>query len=278
VAGVAVLAGAVLPAGRGLAQAPAPFVWERPALADIPAGPAGDVTRIGAEVFARTFAFLGPDAERAENRYAGNNLACGNCHLDLGRKKFGFLLVGAARDYPRPLRPGGPEQTLAQRINQCMERSLAGRALPGDHPLLAALTAYITFLSAGIPPGVTPDGAGRVAVAAPPLPPDAARGAALYRRICAECHRPNGLGAPHGPAGTPWGYAYPPLWGPDSFAASAGLAEPKTFAGFIHANMPQGVDWAHPRLSVQQAHDIAAFVLSHPRPDRPGAPEDHLRR
>jgi thiosulfate dehydrogenase len=39
-----------------------------------------------------------------------------------------------------------------------------------------------------------------------------------------------------------------------------------TFANFIHFNMPHGIDYLNPQISVENAWDIAAFVLSHPRP------------
>lgn len=260
----------------GMAWAQAPFVWNRPTLSDLPPGVEQDHIRAGAEIFARTFAFVGPQVSNPDDRYAGNNLACGNCHLDLGRKKFAFLLVGAAARYPRQLSPGGAMQTLDDRINQCMQRSMAGRALPADHPALRAMRAYITHLSAGIPPGAVVEGGGRIPIPPPEQPANPQRGARLYQDFCAECHRARGQGAHIGPSDVPWGYAYPPLWGPDSFASNAGLAEPNTMAGFIHANMPNGTDWLHPRLTVQQSHDVAAFVLSHRRPERPGRPAEHL--
>ena len=40
--------------------------------------------------------------------------------------------------------------------------------------------------------------------------------------------------------------------------------------------MPDGVDWLHPTLSVQQAYDVARFVLSHSRPAGESTPRQHL--
>ncbi len=257
------------------AQAPA-FVWDRPSAASVPAQSQGNLIRTGEEVFARTYAFFGPSAAGPGAGYAGNNLACGDCHIDLGRRKFAFLLVGAANTYPRVMHPGGPMVTLDERLNMCMSRSLAGRPVPTDMPAFQALRAYVVFLSAAIPRDVRVEGAGRLPIADPPQPPDMRRGGRLFAAQCSECHRPNGQGARRGGAGSAFGYAYPPLWGSDSFASDAGLADLKTFAGFVHANMPGGVDWLHPKLTVQEAYDVGRFVLSKPRPVGKSTPQAHL--
>jgi len=70
------------------------------------------------------------------------------------------------------------------------------------------------------------------------------------------------------------GYRFPPLWGPDSFNDGAGMARLITFANFIHFNMPHGVDYLNPQLSPEQAWDIAAYVLSQPRPHKAGLDKD----
>ncbi len=56
---------------------------------------------------------------------------------------------------------------------------------------------------------------------------------------------------------------FPPLWGPHSFNNGAGMAHIDRMTGFIRYNMPQN---APGTLSLAQAYDVAAFVLSHPRP------------
>jgi thiosulfate dehydrogenase len=66
------------------------------------------------------------------------------------------------------------------------------------------------------------------------------------------------------------GYAFPPLWGADSFNDGAGMARLITAATFIHSNMPDGVDYLHPRLSPEEAWDVAALMISRPRPHRAG--------
>ena len=61
--------------------------------------------------------------------------------------------------------------------------------------------------------------------------------------------------------GTPAG---PPLWGPKSYNIGASMARLRTAASFIKYNMPNDRAVV---LSDQQAADVAAYVVSRPRPD-----------
>lgn len=47
-----------------------------------------------------------------------------------------------------------------------------------------------------------------------------------------------------------------------------------TLANFIHFNMPHGVDYLDVQISVEDGWDIAAYVLSHPRPHLAGLEHD----
>jgi thiosulfate dehydrogenase len=54
---------------------------------------------------------------------------------------------------------------------------------------------------------------------------------------------------------------FPPLWGPKSFNDGAGMNT--KMASFVKANMPLDKPGS---LIDQQSVDVAAYVLSHPRP------------
>jgi thiosulfate dehydrogenase len=103
---------------------------------------------------------------------------------------------------------------------------------------------------------------------------DPKRGQPIFARVCASCHNTDGSGIRRGTAGTDLGYLNPPLWGADSFNDGAGMARIIMFANFIHFNMPHGTDYLDVRLSVEEAWDIAAYVLSQPRPHRAGLAHD----
>ena len=77
-----------------------------------------------------------------------------------------MLLVGAAADYPAYNKRTGNEATIDDRVNNCMMRSMNGRALPADSRELAALATYLKVLSTGISIGadVIGQGAGSMAL------------------------------------------------------------------------------------------------------------------
>jgi thiosulfate dehydrogenase len=206
-------------------------------------------------------------------RYAGNDLACGSCHLDGGRQRYALSFIGAADAYPRNMARENAEQTLTQRINGCFERSMNGRALPAESPELAAMIAYIRFLSDAAPADM--DGRGAPAVRLIDRAADPVRGAEVYTTHCAVCHGADGQGARNEDGE---GYLYPPLWGPDSFNTGAGMHRIITAANFIRANMPFGVTHESPLLTEEQAFDVAAFINVQPRPERSGLDRDYPDR
>ncbi len=103
---------------------------------------------------------------------------------------------------------------------------------------------------------------------------DPARGRDIYQARCISCHNVDGAGVQNSLPGLGAGYAFPPLWGSDSFNDGAGMARLITAANFIHSNMPDGVDYLHPRLSPEEAWDVAALMISKPRPQRAGLDQD----
>ena len=236
--------------------------WPRPDPTTLPDSPHKDEVLYGAALIRNTHALIGPSAEKSEMRYAGNNLDCSSCHLDAGRQRYGLSYIGVSNAYPRYMARENEERNLTQRINGCLERSMNGRALPEDSREIKAMIAYIAFLSQAAPANLKGRGSPKL-----PLPARAAEpehGRAVYREFCVQCHGANGEGLKN----TGGGYAYPPLWGPDSFNNGAGLHRLITAARFIHANMPFGATFETPQLYVEQAFDVAAFINAQPRPEK----------
>jgi thiosulfate dehydrogenase len=100
------------------------------------------------------------------------------------------------------------------------------------------------------------------------------RGGQIYANTCAACHNTDGSGIRRSLPSTDLGYMMPPLWGADSFNDGAGMARLITAANFIHFNMPHGADYLHPQLTVDDAWDVAAYVISQPRPRKAGLDKD----
>ncbi|RNJ50395.1 c-type cytochrome [Methylocystis hirsuta] len=255
--------------------ASSPKFWSVPQVGALPYDAHGRLIRRGRDLITATYSHIGPDMPDRAQRFAGNNLACGNCHLDAGVKKFGLPLFGVAEDFPTYSARAGARITLQERINSCMTRSMNGRPLPVSSAPMRAIVAYIQFLSTGVRKGEKLSGLG-AGETVPELEraADPARGRDIYQARCIGCHNVDGAGVQNSLPGLGAGYAFPPLWGSDSFNDGAGMARLITAATFIHSNMPDGVDYLHPRLSPEEAWDVAALMISRPRPHRAGLEKD----
>jgi len=272
---IAALIGLGVTASIAQQAAPSPQIWTVPEIGALPDDDYGRLVRRGRDLVSATYAHIGPEVADPAKRFAGNNLACGNCHLQAGTKKFGIALFGLYGEFPRYSIRQGHEISLEDRFNSCMTRSMNGRPLPGDSTEMRALVAYVKFLSTGVPPGQAMPGLGVGRMPELDRAADPARGAAGYAQHCAVCHAPNGVGIRRSLPDTDLGYVVPPLWGSDSFNDGAGMARLITAANFIHFNMPHGADYLHPQLTPEQAWDIAAYMLSQPRPHKAGLDKDY---
>jgi len=153
-------------------------IWGVPDVGALPDDAQGRLVRRGRDLITATYAHIGPEVFDAAKRYAGNNLACRNCHLEAGTKRLGLPLWGLTDLYPRYSPQTGGQITIEQRVNTCMERSMNGRAMASDAPEMQAIVAYIDFLSTGVPAGekLPGLGAGRMAeLTMPGLVPCATR-------------------------------------------------------------------------------------------------------
>lgn len=233
------------------AVANAPFV--APDFADIPDNEFGEVVRRGRDIFTNTPKYAG--------EYAGNGLSCSNCHMDAGRQPDAAPLWGAFGRYPAYRKKNQKVNSYTQRMQECFMYSLDGTEPPAEGPEIEALTAYSFWLAKGVPIGVTVPGAGFRKDFKAELPPSYARGETVYQDSCALCHGADGQGQKVAGA-----YAFPPLWGSDSFNWGAGMHSIDNAAAFIKYNMPLGRGGS---LSDQEAWDVALFMDSHERPQDP---------
>jgi thiosulfate dehydrogenase len=268
----------VFPTIPGIAEgvaATSASIWTVPEVGALPDDEHGRLVRRGRDLITATYAHIGPEVPNADNRYAGNNLACSNCHLEAGTKKFALPIFGLFGEYPRYNARSGAEITIEERVNGCMTRSMNGRALPLQAPQMRAIIAYIKFLSTGVPPGQELPGLGVGKMPELTRAADPARGGPIYTSACAGCHGMDGLGMRRSLPSVDLGYMMPPLWGPDSFNDGAGMARLITAANFVHFNMPHGADYLHPQLTAEDAWDVAAHLVSQPRPHKQGLERDY---
>jgi thiosulfate dehydrogenase len=242
--------------------------WEVPDVDRLPDDAWGRTVRAGRALITETPQRIGPLAPEPSRRFAGNALACQSCHLEAGTKEFGLPLIGVFGDFPQYRAREGRVATLEDRVNGCMVRSMNGRALSTESAEMRAIIAYIRFLSVGVPVSAAHNGRGAGAMPMLDRPADPARGEAIFARVCAACHGPDGAGRSGNPPA-------PALWGDGSFNDGAGMARLTVIANFIHNNMPYGTTWERPALGVTDAWDVAAFVISRPRPRMEGLERDY---
>jgi len=236
----------------------APANWLAPADSEIPADSLGASIRRGLALVTHTTDSL--------PAYAPGEISCTNCHINGGRNTDAAPFGGAHARYPKYLSRSGAVVGLADRVNYCFTRSLAGSRLPNESREMQDILAYLAWMSRGVPVGEGHKLAG--ADGLPPMPDlagDQSRGAEVYARFCVACHQVNGEGSrvlqPRVPA----------LWGPKSFAVGASMTRQSKAASFIWHNMPLG---AGKSLTQQQAFDVATYIASKPRPDSPGKEQD----
>jgi thiosulfate dehydrogenase len=222
-------------------------VFSPPSPETIPGDQRGEQIRLGYEIVVHTQEYGKP--------YVGNALNCTNCHLDAGLNPNAASYVGISGLYPEYRARAARQMSLADRVNECFERSMNGRALPPDSSKLEAIVAYIDWLSQNVPRGSTIAWRGIPRIVST-RPPDALNGKNVFAMKCAFCHGSDGQGT----------MAAPPVWGPRSYNIAAGMARVSVAASFIKANMPRGWGWS---VTDDEAFDVAAYINSQPRPDFP---------
>ena len=196
----------------------------------------------------------------------GNQLNCTSCHLGNGSEAYAAPWNGMLGIYPIYRSRAGRVNSIQERINGCFERSMNGKALDLGSDDMNAMVSYMSWLSQGLPYGVSPEGRGFVKVDKT-LEPNTDKGKKLFAEKCSVCHGENGEGQ-YNDDGT---YIYPAVAGDKSFNDGAGMARTYTAAAFIKGKMPFGQGNS---LSDQEAVDIAAYFTHLPRPIKANKDKD----
>jgi thiosulfate dehydrogenase len=212
----------------------------------LPTGPVGRSIVYGHDIVV--------DTPHLMKGYARARLSCEACHLDAGTKPKGGSFVGTYARFPQWNRRAHRVIALQDRIAECFLYSMNGRPPAYTSRAMIALVAYIAWLSRDTPVGARQPATDRYVEPLPQRTPNVRRGLALYVTKCARCHQPDGEGIPG---------AFPPLWGPTSFNSGAGMAHVDRMTGFVRYNMPKNAPGS---LSLDDAYDVAGFVLTHRRP------------
>lgn len=234
-------------AGPRSTGSPVDALFVPPSPETIPGDLRGEQIRLGYKMIV--------DTQEYGKRYVGNTFNCTNCHLDAGLNPNAASFVGIATLYPQYRQRAGRQMTLADRINECFERSMNGKPLPPDSVKLTAIVAYINWLSQNMPPGVEVPWRGIPRLTSTHQP-DLLNGKKVFEKKCVFCHGSEGQGT----------MAAPPVWGPRAYNIGADMARVSVAASFIKANMPRGWGWT---VTDDEAIDVAAYINAQPRPDFP---------
>jgi thiosulfate dehydrogenase len=236
-------------------------LWMAPDSSQIPTGASGELIRYGKKLIMFTARYYGP---RGSISHISNGMNCENCHLKAGSQPWAGSFGSVASLFPRYSDRRGSAETIQQRITDCFERSMNGRAPDSNSLEMKAMKSYIAWVGKDVQKGKKPKGTGLEILPYLDRAADPAKGKSLYISKCQSCHGANGEGQLDSGAG----YRYPPLWGEHSYNTAAGIFRLSKFSGFIKDNMPYGSSYVNEQLTTEQAWDLAAFVNSQPRPNK----------
>jgi thiosulfate dehydrogenase len=233
-------------------------LWQAPDTASMP----NIEVRYGRNLIVKTAYYLGP---KGIVDSISNGMNCQNCHLEAGTKPFGNNFGSVASLYPKFRARSGGLESLGKRVNDCIQRSLNGKAIDSLSKEMRAMVAYISWLGKDVPKGKKAEGSGLMELEFLNRAADPVKGKLLYEQKCTVCHQKNGQGMLTSNKKT---YIYPPLWGEGSFNTAAGLYRISNFAKYLRANMPQGATFDKPLLTEEESWDISAYVVSLPHPKK----------
>lgn len=247
--------------GSGTGPEPAD-VWHAPDAGSMPAGRLGDSIRYGGELIARTGDYFGPKGSVAQ---ISNGMNCQNCHLDGGRRLFANNYASFIANYPKMSGRSGSMETPVDRVLNCFERSLAGKAPDTSRKEIQSILAYMRWIGQGVKGRTKLFGSATGTLPYLDHAADPNKGREVFVLKCQSCHGSQGEGMP---APDKKSYMFPPLWGPHSYNDGAGMYRIGNLAAFVKNNMPFGTTYQNPQLTDEEAWNVAAFINSQPRPHK----------
>jgi thiosulfate dehydrogenase len=160
-------------------------LWTAPDFNEVPPGDSGDLIRYGKELIVNTSFYLGP---RGIVSTTTNGMNCQNCHMDAGTRNFALPLSAVAATFPKWLERSERTQSIEDRVNDCLQRSLNGKPLDSANYEMRAFVAYLKWLGHEVPKGVKPKGSGIRPIAFLNRAADPGKGRIIYQEECSRCH------------------------------------------------------------------------------------------
>jgi thiosulfate dehydrogenase len=234
--------------------------WASDDLNEIP-GKTGAAIRYGYELLSETPKYFGPKGK--VKTLTKSRMACRNCHIDVGRNPVGNSWLDSHGAYPQYRAREGMIQTLADRVNACMQFPMQGKPILAESEEMRSILLYMKWIGKGRP-SVDKDMDQRlVPLAFLNRAANPSRGKDVYQNYCVSCHGLNGEGKLNDDK---IAFKYPPLWGNESYIVGSSMSRLSLLARFIKGTMPQNTTKDKPVLSDEDAWDVAAFVNTQKRP------------
>jgi thiosulfate dehydrogenase len=231
-------------------------VWQAPDTNLIPNNEFGEAVRYGKQLVLNTAYYIGPEGIVSKN--LGNKMNCTNCHLQAGTKPYGFNFFSTHARYPQYRAREDKILSLAERVNNCIERPHSGKPLKLDSKEMTAIICYIKWIGQNVPVDKHVKGDKPIELVYIDRPADPVKGEQIYINECKSCHGNDGEGKMKADNVC---YEYPPLWGLKSYQPGSSLHRVVKAAAFIYANMPNGTaSYDKPKLTMEEAFDVAAFI------------------
>ncbi|MDX2171845.1 MAG: c-type cytochrome [Bacteroidota bacterium] len=231
-------------------------IWQVPDTSTIPQNEFGDAVRYGRDLIVNTAYYIGPEGKVSKN--LGNKMNCTNCHLEAGTKPYAFNYFSTHARYPQYRAREDKILSLAERVNNCIERPHNGKPLKLESKEMTAIICYIKWLGQNVPVDKHVKGDKPIEITFLDRPADPVKGEEIYMRECKTCHGVDGEGKMRADNVC---YEFPPLWGLKSYQPGSSMHRVVKAAAFIYANMPNATtSYDKPKLTMEEAFDVAAFV------------------
>jgi thiosulfate dehydrogenase len=229
-------------------------------LNEIP-GKTGAAIRYGYELLSETPVYFGPKGK--VKALSKSRMACRNCHIDVGRNPAGNSWLDSHGAYPQYRAREGTIQTLADRVNACMQYPMQGKPIQPESEEMRSILLYMKWIGKGRPSLDKDMDQRLVPLSFLNRSANPSRGKEVYQNYCVSCHGQNGEGKLRDDK---LAFQYPPLWGSESYIVGSSMSRLSLLARFIKGTMPLNTTPDRPVLSDEEAWDVAAFVNTQKRP------------
>src|SRR5258706_52338 len=160
----------------------AEHLWTAPDTTSIPQGEEGKMIAYGRTLVIHTSKYFGPNGSLAK---ITNGMNCQNCHLDAGTRPYGNNLAVVSTIYPKISPRSGNMITIADKVNECLSRSMNGAPIDTAGKEIQAHLSYLKWLVRHVKKGEKLSGT--AGIKAPEFISRAAepdKGKLVYEQVC----------------------------------------------------------------------------------------------